>query len=464
MRLIADQADTIERLERRVSEQDAEIAELKRRLAQNSSNSSRPPASDSPFRKPAPRSQRRTVGRKPGAQPGHRGANLERVTDPDEITEHRPHVCTGCGGDLDMSCPPEGFTWAQVFDLPEPRLIVTEHRMLKVRCDCGHLTRAADPAGVSAPTQYGPGVHALAVYQQVQQHLPSQRTAAAAADLHGAGLSEGFVNAALGRAAERLEPFREHVTALLQKVPVAHFDESGIRVAASLHWVHVACTTKLTWYRAHPKRGKAGMTDAGVLPHFTGTLIADAFSSYNGYGTARALCNAHILRDLDGVHHADPTGQAWAKAAINALTEANNACHAARDTGRTALSETEITTLTRAFDEAVKCGRSANPDPPPGGKKTFARQLADRMHRRSDELLLFLRDLAVPFTNNGAEQDIRMSKIQMKVSGGWRTLAGANRWLLVRSYLSTARKHGLNPITVLRDLFDGNLWLPPTHA
>jgi hypothetical protein len=137
VRLIADQAGTIERLVGRVAEQDAEIAELKRRLALDSSNSSRPPASDSPFRKPAPRSQRWTVGRKPGAQPGHGGANLERVTDPDEIVEHRPHACTGCGSDLDVSCPPEGFTWAQVFDLPDPRLIVTEHRMLKVRAPVG---------------------------------------------------------------------------------------------------------------------------------------------------------------------------------------------------------------------------------------------------------------------------------------------------------------------------------------
>ncbi|MGQ4484128.1 IS66 family transposase [Streptomyces sp. SAS_276] len=463
-RLVVEQARSIERLEARVREQDAEIAELKRRLAQDSSNSSKPPSSDSPFRKPAPRSQRRSSGRKPGAQSGHQGTNLERVANPDTVVEHRPIACGGCENALPQDAVPVGFAWSQVFDLPDPRLVVTEHRMLKVRCRCGHITRAADPPGAKAPAQYGPAVHALAVYQLVHQHIPSLRTATGVADLHGAHLSEGFVHTALLRAAARLVPFSERVVALLQGADVAHFDESGIRVSSSLHWVHVACTTRLTWYKAHTKRGKAAMADAGVLPHFTGTTVTDAWSSYLGYGRAGALCNAHILRDLDGVHHGDPTGQQWAKAAIDALTAGNEAAHTARETGRNALTSDEIASLEAQFDRAVRVGRSINPDPPPKTKKTFARQLVDRLHRRREDILRFLHDLTVPFTNNQAEQDIRMAKIQMKVSGGWRTLEGANHWLLVRSYLSTARKHGLNPMTVLRDLFAGNVWLPPTHA
>lgn len=464
MRVIAEQARTIERLERRIAEQDVEIAELKRRLAQDSTNSSKPPGSDSPFRKPAPRSQRKATGRKPGGQAGHEGASLQRVADPDTVVEHRPTCCDGCDAVLADDAETVGFSWSQVFDLPDPRLIVTEHRMLKVRCGCGHVTRAVGPDGAGAPTQYGPGVHALAVYQLVHQHVPSLRTALAAADLHDAHLSEGFVHAALLRAAAALIPFSERVVALLQLADVAHFDESGIRVSSSLHWVHVACTTRLTWYKAHAKRGKTAMADAGVLPHFTGTTVTDAWSSYLGYGRAGALCNAHILRDLDGVHHADPTGQQWAKAATDALTAGNEAAHAAREAGRDALTSDEIASLEAQFDRAVRVGRSTNPDPPPKAKKTFARQLVDRLIRRREDILRFLHDLTVPFTNNQAEQDIRMAKVQMKVSGGWRTLDGANRWFLVRSYLSTARKHGLNPMTVLRDLFTGNVWLPPAHA
>lgn len=220
-----------------IAELRAENAELKRRLAQDSSNSSKPSASDSPFRKPAPRSQRKTSGRRSGGQVGHDGANLEQAADPDHIIEHRPAACGGCGTGLAGGVAAVGFSSSQVFDLPDPRLIVTEHRMFKVRCACGHVTRAADPDGVNAAAQYGPGVHALGVYQLVHQHIPSLRAALGAADLHGAGLSEGFGQVALVRAAARLAPFGERVVALLQSADVAHFDESGIRVAASHHWV-----------------------------------------------------------------------------------------------------------------------------------------------------------------------------------------------------------------------------------
>lgn len=162
------------------------------------------------------------------------------------------------------------------------------------------------------------------------------------------------------------------------------------------------------------------------------------------------------------MHAADPVGQVWAKAALDALIEANNTAEAARASGR--LSSQDITALEARFDHAIRCGRAANPDPPPGRQKTFARRLVDRLHRRRADVLRFLHDLTVPFTNNQAEQDIQMTKVQMKISGGWRTLTGANRWLTVRAYLSTARKHGLSPLTVLRDLFAGKLWLPPAHA
>lgn len=277
-RLVAEQARTIERLELRIDELEAENAELQRRLAQDSSNSSKPPSSDSPFRKPPPRSQRRSSGRKPGGQVGHEGRTLERAATPDHVMEHRPSACERCQSPLAEQAASCGFVWGQVFDLPDSRLIVTEHRMLKVPCACGHLTTAAAPPGVNAPCQYGPGVHALAVYGLVHQHLPAKRLAEAAADLASAEISEGFADSALKRAAAALGPFRDHVTALLQDAEVAHFDESGIRVGARLHWVHVACTARLTWYTAHAKRGREAMDAAGVLPHFTGTVLSDAWT------------------------------------------------------------------------------------------------------------------------------------------------------------------------------------------
>jgi transposase len=463
-RVIEQQAAKIAQLEAEVAALKAENAELKRRLGLNSTNSSKPPSTDGPFTKPAPRSQRRPSGRKPGGQPGHPGANLERVADPDAVIDHRPTTCDGCGHALPADALVEGFSACQVFDLPEPKLLVTEHRMLKVRCPCGHLTCARAPQGAGAPTQYGPGVHALAVYGAVAQHLPGARGVAAAAELHAAPMSEGFVHTALGRAAEALAGFQGRIKTLIAGEPVAHFDESGARIGAELHWVHVACTEALTYYQAHAKRGRAAMEAIGILPAFTGVVVSDALSSYTVYGTVRSLCNAHLIRELDGVYHADPVDQAWAKAALDVLTEANAACHSARAQGLARLPAEQIERLAAGFDQALKCGRSANPDPPGGGRKPYRRTLVDRMRRRREDFLRFVHDLAVPFTNNQAEQDIRMVKVQQKVSGGWRTLEGANRWLLVRSYICTARKHGINPLTALRDLCAGNPWMPPVHA
>ena len=461
--VIEQQAATIAGLQARVAELEAKAADLRRRLGLNSTNSSKPPSTDGPFARPAPRSQRRRSGRKPGGQPGHPGANLERVACPDVIVEHRPAVCCDCGADL-ADAPSEGFTASQVFDLPEPRLQVTEHRMVKLRCRWGHVTCADAPAGVSAPTQYGPGVHALAVYLAVAQHLPDERGVAACLDVGGAAVSEGFAHTALARAGQALTDFEVQVTKLIADEPVAHFDESGARIGAGLHWVHVAATDRLTYYRAHPRRGRAAMETIGILPVFGGVLVCDALASYTAYGSARSLCNAHLLRELDGVYHADPAAQVWAKAAIDVLLEANTACKAARDQGLTRLPDEQITQFTAGFDQAVACGRSVNPDPPPGRRRPYQRALVDRMRRRRDDILRFLTDLGVPFTNNQAEQDIRMVKVQQKISGGWRTLTGANRWLLVRSYIATARKHGINPLTVLRDLFAGNPWMPPVHT
>jgi transposase len=461
-KVIEQQAAKIAQLEAEVAVLKAENAELKRRLGLNSTNSSKPPSADG-LAKPPPRSQRRPSGRTPGGQPGHPGVNLERAAQADVIVRHLPGACAQCGAGLEDAAE-EGFIARQVFDLPEPRLVVTEHRLVRLRCACGHLTCADAPDGVTAPTQYGPGVHAVALYQAAWQHIPSQRNATGCADLLGAPVSEGFATAALERAASGLADFEAVAKAALAAAPVAHFDESGARIAASLHWVHVACTDSVTWYSAHAKRGRAAMEAIGLLPAFTGVAVHDAWASYDAYGSGHALCAAHLLRDLDGVYQADPQVQMWAKAARDALTDANDACQAVRDAGRTALTQAQIIEFTRRFDHAVKCGRSANPDPPPGVRKSFARVLVERMRRRRDDILHFLHDLAIPFTNNQAEQDIRMVKIQQKISGGWRTLTGANRWLRVRSYLSTARKHGINPLAALHDLCAGNPWMPPVHA
>lgn len=451
----------------RIAEQDARIAELERQLAASSRNSSKPPSTDG-LDKPAPKSLRGRSGRRPGGQPGHEGRTLRQVERPDEVVVHEPGACAGCGAELPVEEQPARVCRRQVFDIPKITVRVVEHRLVSRRCSCGALTSAAEPAGVAAPVQYGPHAAAIAVYLCLGQHLPVERTAGLLADLFGTPMAVGTVAAWTGRASAGLEPFTAAARAALANAAVVHVDETGLRVAGRLHWLHVACSALFTVLVCHAKRGKPAIDAVGVLPGFTGIAVHDAFAPYAGYTTAtHVLCNAHVLRELIAVvdHHTAhppegsdgvPPDWCWAQQVIDALL----ALKAVTDTGKLPDAET-LAAHRRLIVSAALVGASADGSPPgPVGRKH--RALARRIRRRIDDYLRFASDLRVPFDNNAAERDIRMAKIKQKVSGGMRTLAGAQDFAAMRSYLSTAAKHRRRPFDALTELTSGNVWIPAT--
>jgi transposase len=471
--LVAAQERTIAQLQARIAEQDmriaeqdARIAELKRQLAASSRNSSKPPSSDG-LDKPAPKSLRGRSGRKPGGQPGREGRTLRQVAVPDEVVVHQPGACRGCGGMLVADDPPTGVIRRQVFDIPTITVRVVEHRLISRRCVCGALTCAAGPAGVTAPVQYGPHAAAIAVYLCLGQHLPVERTAGLLAELFGTPMATGTVAAWTARAAAGLEPFTAAAVAGLAAAELVHADETGLRVAGRLHWLHVATSALFTVLVCHPKRGKEGIDAAGVLPGFTGTLVHDAFAPYARYRSAtHALCNAHLLRELIAVVDSQtvhppagadtPAGWCWAGQIIDALL----GLKAVTDTG--VLPDPDVLAAHRRLVvSAALIGASADTGPP-GAVGRRHRALARRIHRRLEDYLRFATDPRVPFDNNPAERDIRIVKIKQKVSGCMRTLAGAQDYAAMRSYLATAAKHGHRPFDVLTELTSGNVWIPAT--
>jgi transposase len=460
--LVSAQAATIERLEARIVEQDAEIAELKRRLSADSHNSSKPPSSDGLRKKPAPKSLRKTSGRKPGRAKGDPGGRLEQVTDPDVIVDHRPGACGSCGDDLagGMSA---GYRARQVFDLPEIHPEVTEHRLHRVVCGCGYATAATAPEQVTAATVYGAGVRAAIAYLSAYQHLPAKRLAEAMANLFALPISTGTVLSVLTRAHEGLAGFEDQVKDHLAAAPVAHADESGVRVGGKLHWLHVMCTHLVTFYGIHTQRGRIAMDDLGVLPAFTGTLVTDALASYTIYGNDQALCGAHVLRELIAVTEEKRHDTAWAQAVIGVLLEAKTAIADAVADEHDSLPAEVLAGFQDRYRQAALCGIAANPYPGTG-PRSKARALAMRLRDRTEEYQRYMTDFAVPFDNNTAERDLRMIKVQQKISGAWRTLTGARRFARIRSYISTVRKHGINPLTALRDLFAGRPWMLPATS
>jgi transposase len=440
------------------------LTQLEARLGRNSQNSSRPPSSDA-FVKPPPRSLRRASGRKPGKGGGERGFRLEPRPDPDEVQIHRPSACSRCGAGL-TAAPVVGERRRQVFDLPAIRLRVIEHRAQRCACRCGALTDAPFPAEASAPTCYGPGVAALGVYLLGRQHLPVDRAAQCLADCFGAPVSTGYLAGLLPAAAARLDGFCARTRAEMSAGEVVNFDETGGRVAAGLWWVHVACTDRRTLYHLDAHRGQTALDAAGVLPHFTGIAVHDGWAAYRRYPqVTHALCNAHHLRELAGM--AEVTGQSWPTALADLLVEAHVAVQNAIARGQRQLSPELLADLDTRYDQLLAEGQRLNPPPPRTGKRGHPKlgpvpALLARLDTHRDDVLRFTVDFRVPFDNNQAERDIRMIKLQQKISGGWRTEAGAQAFLAVRSYLSTAAKNGQAAIDVLRGLFTGHIWLPAT--
>ena len=464
---MVEQAATIQRLEGEVVELKAEVAELRRRLAQNSRNSSRPPSSDGLAKPPVKKSLRRPSGRKPGGQPGHGGGHLAAVADPDELVTHAPICCDGCGGEL-SGAPVEGTERRQVFDLPAMALRVVEHVAERRRCSCGQQTTAAFPAGVSAPTQYGPGVRALALYLIARQHLPYQRTAELFGDWFGAAISTGTLAGYLATGAGDLQEFLDEVHRQLIGAPVAHFDETGARVDGRLRWLFSSSTDRLTLYALHDKRGKDGIDHAGVLPRFSGVAVHDGWVPYRRYSGARhALCNAHHLRELQAIIEQDTAGtQTWARAMDQLLRDLQHAVATATDSGHDDLDALQLAGARGAYQQIIATGYQQNPlNTIRSGQRGFiaqtaARNLLRRLDSHREDVLRFAHDFQVPFDNNLVERDIRMVKLQQKISGCWRTSTGADQFLALRAYLSTARKQGRHALDVLTQLAAHDPWIP----
>jgi hypothetical protein len=306
-------------------------------------------------------------------------------------------------------------------------------------------------------------VRALVCYLCVHQHLPVDRAAQLLGDVLGASVATGTLAAVAAEGAAGLTGFVQAVRDRLAVAPVAHFDETGARVAGRLHWVHSASTAGLSLFTVHAKRGKQAMDAAGVLPGFAGVAVHDGWAPYWRYQNAsHALCGAHLIRELEAI--TDEPGQGWAAGMAELLVDVKLAGDRARAAGAARVDDDARVRLQGRFQRLLADGHAANPPPRAARRgrlrRSPAARLLTRLDAHRDEVLRSLDDCRVPFDNNQAERDLRMIKLQQKISGCWRTLAGAEAFLALRSYVATARKHQMNPLAVLCQLFEGHPWLP----
>lgn len=429
----------------------AKVADLEGRLAKNSRNSSKPPSSDG-FR-PKPKSLRK-AGQKPsGGQKGHTGHTLKKVAEVDHIESHAPPShCDACHRPLSDTAIVET---RQVFDIPLLYHEVTEHHVLEARCACGKRHRGVFPAEVTAPVQYGPRIKATVVHLTHHHMMPVARTGDLAGDLFGLPLSDATILAINEEARVLLAPTVAAMGEALKDAPVAHADETGMRVAGKVRWLHVLATTTLTWIGAHMNRGKKAFDAFGILTAFAGTLIHDGWKSYRDLACTHGLCNAHHLRELTYVF--EEMEQVWAKQLIDLLL----AAHQEVATVGGSLTAKRIAHYRAAHARILAEGEAANPRAPPSGRRGRTRQskalnLIDRLRVHADDVWRFMTDHHVPFSNNIAEQAVRMPKVKQKISGGFRTQSGLDTFCTIRSYLATHHKQGTNLFHALTLTFQGS--------
>jgi transposase len=460
--LLAERDAEIAVLREELAGLQSQVADLAARLKMNSQNSSKPPSSDG-LAKPAPKSLRGKSGRKPGRPKGQPGATMQLSDHPDKRVRHRPARCRCCGKSL-KGAPETGMERRQVIDIPPVRPVVTEHQLLTLRCGCGEETKAGAPGGVAAPVQYGPRIMGAGIYLWHGQFLSRDRACRALSELFGCAPSPGALAAAARKTAGLLAPALKAVTGRLIAAEVVHFDETGFRTAGRPAWVHSASSGKFALVTVHAKRGKDGMKAAGVLPFFGGIAAHDAWKPYDTFGNVagHALCNSHLLRELIAVTETGTSlDKAWARQAIDALLALKDAAEAAREAGHAAMEPQTRAGHEDWFRKAAGTGIALN-----AGRKGKLQQkrhaLASRMRAREDDYLRFARDLRVPFDNNEAERTIRMSKLRIKISGCMRSMAGAEEFCAIRSYLATTARHGIGGLDALTRAFQGNPWIPET--
>jgi transposase-like protein len=462
-------------LQERVRQLEQRVVELEARLNQNSRNSSKPPSSDGPAKPNRTQSERRSSGKKPGGQPGHSGTTLCKSANPDERIRYSVTACESCGEDL-SGRDPDSVEERQVFDLPVMHIKCTAHETETKTCPCcGHRNQSAWVdllATESGAAIYGANLRSLCVYLTQFQMVPFDRATDLIRDLFLHTISAGTLVSWVGKTYDALESTDAAVAEMLAvDSGSVHFDETGVRVVGKTQWLHSASNQRVAHFAYHAKRGTDAMNEIGILPRFLGTAIHDRWEAYFHYRRCRhGLCNAHLLRDLRFVW--EQHDERWAKNMHRLLRKLNVIMRDAQNHGRSRFNAPTIDRVRRHYRRILNVGFAYHLDKDfrEGVISTIGRRgrkkqrpgknLLDALKEHEEMVLLFFKDFTVPFTNNQAEREIRMTKVKLKVSGSFRSVDGARYFCRIRGYLATAQKQAWNLLDALKSAVMGAPFQP----
>jgi len=441
------------------------LQELEAKLGTNSTNSSKPPSTDNKLTNKKPKEKSNQQKAQRGGQKGHPGKTLIQRDNPDYIEILRPSVCEQCHSDLG-STKSNKLIRRQVFDIPLPMIEVCEYQSHSIICPCcSHTNTLAFPKGISAPAQYGTKVQSFIGYLSTHQMIPNERICELIEELFEHKLSKGSIITILRKIHEGCEPSETVIKTLLRQSDVLHCDETGVNIEGKLRWMHVASTSALTYYHLNNKRGKEATDAMGILEIYQGIAVHDHWSSYGHYTCAHSFCNAHHLRELQGV--IDNEKLLWAEHMHQLLIQIKQKVYKAKEAGATALSKAVYGTLLDQYDTITTAALGAYDISPPKEKPKRGRiqqpkgkNLLDRLIKYKSETLRFMQDFRVPFTNNQAERDLRMVKVKEKISGTMASYRGGEYFARIRGYISTVKKQGGRVLTELKNALEGKPFMP----
>jgi len=441
---------------------EARVTGLEERLNKNSQNSDKPPSSEG-LRKP-PR-QRSKSKRRSGGQKGRTGKTLKFSDKPDKIIQHSADYCQGCGESL-TNVEGAVLSRRQEIEIPDKPIQIIEHQRLEKQCPCcGQRNQGQWPVHLTGNVQYGRRFKAFCLYLLNYQLLPYERTGELLATLFGYQPGGGTLQSILDQAYGTLEPIEQAIKGAIRASPVDHADETSIRVDGRTKWLHVVSTLAYTYYYWNQYRGQKAHLADGLLPTYDGILMHDAYRSYFGHAYLHALCNAHLLRELQAIYEADQS-QRWSWQMMRLLRTAWALVKLAQEADQTQLPSHQRDRLLALFDQLLDRADQHVPrnhrQPGQRGRiaQSAARNLLDRIIEHQAAYLRFVTDFQVPFDNNLAERDLRMSKLQQKISGCFRTDAGANIFCRIRGYISTLRKQDHNLLPALLSLWTDTPFIP----
>lgn len=464
--IVEELREEIKAIKRENIELKERIRILEGQISKNSQNSSKPPSSDGFKRKIYNNRERSSAP--VGGQKGHKGENLNLVSNPDKVIVHKLKVCRSCGNSLEGKVI-KRYERHQVYEIPTPVIEIIEHQGEVKICDsCGMENKAEFPEEAKNIVQYGINFKSQSTYLKEYQYIPYERLGEYYKEVYGHNMSEGSFKNFSEECSNNLLEYEEKVKEGIISSEVVNFDETGMKIEGKCSWVHSASTRDLTYYVVDKKRGKEGMDKGGILPSFTGKGVHDYWKSYYKYDFVHALCNAHHLRELKYIYEHEE--ELWGKSMIDLLMDIKEVVDVAKEV-RECLEPEQIMNFEAKYDKIIEEGlriysdrevnNLENKEQKRGRKKqSKSKNLLDRFKSHKKEILAFMYDFKVPFDNNLAERDLRMVKLKQKISGTFRSKQGADAFLRIRGYISTAKKQGLNILQAIKDVFSGHPFIP----